>query len=110
MAAGLNSAFFFCGWQVNPLVRCGYAIVRSSEELRPVFGSLVCESSLMIAKLLLFSRSTLTFPRVDAWSSAVWENQTLQCALKSQHHGSLVMLKGFGGTLVESRKMMVYRC
>ena len=73
----------FSGYQVAPTVRGDEAIVRSCEEPGLVFGTVVGESSLRRAYLLLFSRSTIAFSCADAWSSAVWKNQALLCALKS---------------------------
>ena len=61
------------------MIDCGEAIVRSDKELDPVFGTLVGESSLRRAKLLLFSRSTLAFPFADVLSCAVGDYQALLC-------------------------------
>ena len=43
------------GCQVAPTDRCGETIVRSGDELGPLFGTLVGESSLMRARLLVLS-------------------------------------------------------
>ena len=66
-----------------PTVRCVETIVRSEDELGPLFGTLVGESSLSKARLLVLRRSIMVLPREISWSSPVRENQTLLWALKS---------------------------
>ena len=76
---------------MGPTVGYSEAIVRSGKELGPEFGTLVGESSLRRANLLLLSRSTMTFPRVDAWSSTVWEYQAGSTACIEDSHDESVI-------------------
>ena len=57
--------------------------MKSGDELGPLFGTLVGESSLRRARLLVLRRSIMVFPREIAWSSPVRENHTLFWASKS---------------------------
>ena len=71
------------GCQVAPTDWCGETIVRSGDELGPVFETLVGESSLIRASWLVLRRSTMELPHEFPWSSPVRENQALLWAMKS---------------------------